>query len=261
MSDDRDLKRRRYAEDPQYREKTLASNRKRYAEDDAFRERTLAARRQRYAEDPQYREQSKAGCRLYRQRKKVEQERLFGPPLPKKKPMSDAEWSLLRKYGLTQADYDFMAAAQNGLCAICERRPTKLCVDHCHATRRLRFLLCNKCNTGFGQFDEDPRVLRRALAYAELWQRIKAAGLAGRLVPEPTSRKRKDTGRPTGRSPAALSHCPVSQARSKRDSGRAVQCCPTSQCAASGTATGPRPSARRRRLRRPIHRASVATRI
>jgi hypothetical protein len=131
-------------------------------------------------------------CRLSRQRKKAEQELLFGPPLPKKKPMSDAERRLWQVYGLTQADYDLMLAAQNGLCAICERKPdTKLCVDHCHATRQLRFLLCGKCNVGFGQFNEDPRVLRRALAYAEFWQRLKAAGTAVRLVPEPRPRKRR----------------------------------------------------------------------
>ena len=47
MSDDKDMKRKRYAEDPAYREKTLAANRKRYAENEEFREGTLAAKRQR----------------------------------------------------------------------------------------------------------------------------------------------------------------------------------------------------------------------
>jgi hypothetical protein len=118
-------------------------------------------RRIRYAEHPEYREKKRAG-------------------------------KLRDDYGLTQADYDFMVAAQGGLCAICERKPSqKLCVDHCHATRRLRFLLCPRCNTGLGYFDDDPRLLRRALAYAEFWQRLNAAGIASRLVPERANRKHR----------------------------------------------------------------------
>jgi len=117
---------------------------------------------------------------------------LFGPRLPKKKPMSKLESTRWRIYGLTQADYDLMVAAQNGLCAICERRPSgRLCVDHDHATRWLRFLLCRKCNIGFGHFDEDPRLLRRAADYAEFWQRLQAADIAVRLVPEAKPRRQQ----------------------------------------------------------------------
>jgi len=101
----------------------------------------------------------------------------------------------LKTYGLTQADYDRLVAAQNGLCAICERRPpVKLCVDHCHATRRLRFLLCNKCNSGLGCFEDDPDLLRRALAYAEFWQKLRMEGRAVRLVPDPKSRRGRRCG-------------------------------------------------------------------
>ena len=149
-------KRQRYAEDPAYREETLAANREHY---EVSREQTLAARRQRYADDPQHREQVKAANRQRNQQKKAEQELLF-PPLPKKKTMSNAERRLWRTYGLTQADYDLLAAAQNGVCAICERKPRgKLCVDHDHATRQLRFLLCRSCNIGFGHFGDNAQVV------------------------------------------------------------------------------------------------------
>jgi hypothetical protein len=177
--------------------------RQRYSQDAEYRERTLAAKRRRYAEDPQYREAAKARSGRSHQRKKAGAALLFDLAVPKKKSMSASEWSLWRNYGLTQTDYDFMVAAQRGLCAICERRPrTKLCVDHCHTTRRLRFLLCNKCNTGFGQFEEDPRLLRRAADYAEFWQRLQAADIAVRLVPEAKPRKRRK------KAAGALSHCP-----------------------------------------------------
>jgi hypothetical protein len=173
------------------------NRRRRYAEDAEYRERTLAAKRQRYAEDPQYQEAAKTRSRLRYQRKKAGPALPFVVAAPKKTPMSPYERSLWRNYGLTQADYDRMVAMQDGLCAICERRPrTKLCVDHCHTTRWLRFLLCNNCNSGLGHFNDDPRLLRRALAYVEFWQRLLAAGTAVRLVPEraiPKPRNRPDS--------------------------------------------------------------------
>jgi hypothetical protein len=117
------------------------------------------------------------------------------PEYREKLRVENAEWKLWHNYGLSQADYDFMVVAQNGLCAICERKPdSKLCVDHCHATRRLRFLLCHKCNAGLGHFDDDPRLLRRAADYAEFWQRVLAAGIAVRLVPERKPGKRRARG-------------------------------------------------------------------
>jgi hypothetical protein len=97
MADYNDLRRQRYAEDPAYREKTLAANREHY---EVSREQTLAARRQRYADDLQHREQVKAANRQRNQGKKAERELLF-PPLPKKKTMSNAERRLWRAYGLT----------------------------------------------------------------------------------------------------------------------------------------------------------------
>src|ERR1700682_4474861 len=49
---------------------------------------------------------------------------------------------LKKHYGMSLEDYDVMMARQHGACAICERKFKKLCVDHCHKTRKLRRLLC-----------------------------------------------------------------------------------------------------------------------
>lgn len=80
------------------------------------------------------------------------------------------EYFLKRHYGITRADYDRMAKAQNGRCAICgDKEPggkfTLWLVDHCHTTKRVRGLLCHRCNMGLGYFKDDPERLRAALAY------------------------------------------------------------------------------------------------
>ncbi len=61
-------------------------------------------------------------------------------------------------------DYDAMFALQGRTCAICRKRSAKrLCVDHCHVTRKVRGLLCKKCNFGLGHFSDD--LVEAAAAY------------------------------------------------------------------------------------------------
>jgi hypothetical protein len=74
----------------------------------------------------------------------------------------------LRRFGLGVEDYDAMLMHQDGGCAICRRPPDpsrRLAVDHCHATGRVRGLLCGTCNTALGQMRDDPELLRRAIEY------------------------------------------------------------------------------------------------
>lgn len=87
--------------------------------------------------------------------------------LPLSVPKRDhAAEHLRRTYNLTDADYNRMLASQEGRCAICgEYR--KLAVDHCHATDKVRGLLCNACNSILGFANDNQETLKNALAYLE----------------------------------------------------------------------------------------------
>lgn len=74
--------------------------------------------------------------------------------------------SLQRLYGITLAQFSAMYAAQDGLCAIC-RELEAVHVDHCHATGKVRGLLCSCCNTGIGQLKECRNILLNAINYLD----------------------------------------------------------------------------------------------
>lgn len=75
-----------------------------------------------------------------------------------------------RTYDITFEDYESLLKSQNGCCAICKSRignsrTSRLFVDHCHNTMKVRGLLCSSCNHGLGQFKDSPKLLRRAIEY------------------------------------------------------------------------------------------------
>lgn len=83
---------------------------------------------------------------------------------------------LRRSFGIMPEDYDRMMEDQDGRCAICDGKqdinkktgePRRLGVDHCHATHKIRGLLCVSCNRGLGYFDDKIERLKSAIAYLE----------------------------------------------------------------------------------------------
>lgn len=77
---------------------------------------------------------------------------------------------LKAKYGLTETEYEALLAAQGGVCAICGAPEPgglykPLHIDHCHASKKVRGLLCTNCNRGLGYFGDDPSRLRIAATY------------------------------------------------------------------------------------------------
>jgi hypothetical protein len=76
----------------------------------------------------------------------------------------------LKKYGLTESDFDALRAAQSYECAICEIHETEtrlgtLSVDHDRHTGTVRGLLCHNCNVALGHLQEQPVQFLRALDY------------------------------------------------------------------------------------------------
>ena len=68
------------------------------------------------------------------------------------------------RYGITEAEYERLRTAQHGCCAICGQK-AKLCVDHDHATGKVRGLLCHNCNRALGGFKDRLDSLRNAVKY------------------------------------------------------------------------------------------------
>jgi hypothetical protein len=80
------------------------------------------------------------------------------------------ERRLLLMFGLTWEEYDFLLAAQDYRCAICDCRPRRnmLAVDHDHSTGEIRGLLCSRCNQRLlGAANDNPARLRKAADYLE----------------------------------------------------------------------------------------------
>jgi hypothetical protein len=78
------------------------------------------------------------------------------------------------RYGMSHEDYDRIWLEQGGRCPICESDLVKdhkktvrgrARIDHCHATGKVRGILCNECNLAIGFFKEDTTAINRAAAY------------------------------------------------------------------------------------------------
>jgi hypothetical protein len=72
---------------------------------------------------------------------------------------------IFRKYDITKREYDAMYKKQKGTCAICKEVPSRIMVDHCHETGKVRGLLCGGCNTAIGIFKDNPDTMKSAIKY------------------------------------------------------------------------------------------------
>lgn len=71
--------------------------------------------------------------------------------------------------------YNELLIKQDYKCAICKNPETimsrkrdkvkSLSIDHCHKTKKIRGLLCHKCNTSLGAFMDNIELLKNAIQY------------------------------------------------------------------------------------------------
>ncbi len=78
---------------------------------------------------------------------------------------------IARRHKITVDHYVSMREAQHNLCASClqppsgKRNETHLHVDHCHATGKVRGLLCGPCNRALGLLKDDADTIERLSLY------------------------------------------------------------------------------------------------
>lgn len=70
--------------------------------------------------------------------------------------------NIRRVYGLSREDYDNLISTGCRICGAVLRKPH---IDHDHLTGRVRGVLCNKCNTGLGHFNDSVEMLELAIQY------------------------------------------------------------------------------------------------
>jgi len=82
---------------------------------------------------------------------------------------------LKRRYGITFEQYNELLVQQGGVCAICLQPETSisplskvfknLAIDHNHKNGEIRALLCSRCNTALGLFNDSALLLEAAKRY------------------------------------------------------------------------------------------------
>lgn len=127
------------------------------------REKARLVARKRYWEDP---EPARAAARaVYHKDPAAAKERC--KIWSKNNPLKVKAHDLKKRYGISITDYNRLLESQGGVCAICKTVGGKkgLGVDHCHETGGIRGLLCSKCNTAIGLFNDSKNLLSSASDY------------------------------------------------------------------------------------------------
>jgi len=97
----------------------------------------------------------------------------------------------IASYGISEDQFYLLLKEQCGVCAICgEPEPTqknyRLSIDHCHATGKIRGLLCSRCNSGIARFQDSPTILAAAIDYLQR----QPQGVLATLAPAPAAKSK-----------------------------------------------------------------------
>jgi len=120
------------------------------------RKKMNARRRELYARDKWRREQARIQAKEWAENH------------PKKR-----KAQRLKEYNLTLKQFNQMLEAQDDKCAICgysDKSDSNMfpLVDHCHETGKVRGLLCMNCNQALGKFQDNPKLLKKAINYLKI---------------------------------------------------------------------------------------------
>ena len=103
----------------------------------------------------------------------------------------------MRSYGISLEQYNILFKEHNGVCWICQKPETSkfkdgriknLAVDHSHITGKVRGLLCDAHNRGLGYFQDNPKLLKRAIEYLETKKNPPAQEVGGDPLQTPGDR-------------------------------------------------------------------------
>jgi hypothetical protein len=108
----------------------------------------------------EYRERTRQKARDYAMEYRIKQD-------------NSRAWAYKNFYNFTVKEYEEMLEAQGGVCALCFKVETatkngkvkRLAVDHCHNSNKVRGLLCMKCNTYLGKFNDEVDYFQRVIDY------------------------------------------------------------------------------------------------
>lgn len=76
------------------------------------------------------------------------------------------ELKRFRLYGVTPEDFSALKSRQKNKCGICCALLTACAhVDHDHSSKKVRGLLCHRCNLGLGHFKDSVGLLSKAINY------------------------------------------------------------------------------------------------
>lgn len=101
----------------------------------------------------------------YRKRKK-ERAILYRKRAEYNKQDKARDTSMKTKYNISLEDYNKMKNIQDNKCYICKEE-SKLFIDHCHKSNKVRKLLCNDCNISLGRLRENKSTLENMIKYIE----------------------------------------------------------------------------------------------
>lgn len=151
----------------------MAEDRKRYMADPEYRDR-------QYGAVKEWRKKNRSGLRDY-QRQWVDENRdkvsaynvAYMSDYMKTEAYANSKHrSRMKRYQITDADFNAMWEAQDGCCAICKvklqprgRSKHSAAIDHNHKTREVRGVLCRGCNHGIGSLGDSPSILIAAAKY------------------------------------------------------------------------------------------------